>query len=277
MTFTHGPIVARNANPGSVSVGVWELREESRKFWDYFVSDEVVYFGKIIEGNLEGSHIFAKNYLEGNSWIEIHWTEPSVKQGESHYNAVLELAHESIPPIYREPNIERVGIGRDGSMFIERPEFIQLPKQIIPVGCPSAIRLKLVEFNCHCGWKQTEPVSVGGIIGLKNRESNVSLLSVGKNSLGIEMRQAPSQVVERRPKAADEIPQGHRNDFRSIVHSDSPNFLNSFKICFGCDGIGWRIAEAFHRSLKSIEVKLRPTGLNFHIDKNFLSGRNGHE
>ena len=134
---------------------------------------------------------------------------------------------------------------------------------MVPVGVPSFVRLKIVESGCHCGWKQTEPVSIGGIIEFERREANVALLPLREHTRSVEMSQAPCQLIERGSKTANEVPEQHREWFRGLLHPNSPNLQCLIEICFIGDGIGWKFKPIFQLYFKSIEVFLRPAGLHF--------------
>src|SRR5205807_347162 len=141
-------------------------------------------------------------------------------------------------------------------MLVERPEFIQLPKGVIPKGIPSVIWLKVVDKLCHCGWKKSESVPVGGVIGPENKETNLPFFFRGENPLSIEMGETPSQLIESRPKIADKIPEQHRNRFRRQLHRYPPNLHCPVKICFMGDSIGWKVEPLIELDLKSFEMFL---------------------
>lgn len=250
---------------GIVSVGIWALREEARKSWDYIVSDKVVYFFEPLEANFERAPIFSKRYLHGDVWLEVHWTQPSPEQGELHFESILEVTQEILPSPHRKANIQGTGGNGDGSMLIQGPEFMQLPKGVIPVGIPSVVRLKRVNVSCHCGWEQTEPIPVIRIIQSSHRKGDIALLSVREDALRVKMGQSPRQLVERRAETADEVPEEHSERFWGGLHPDSPDFEYPFEICFTGNGVGWKINPLVELDCKGFEMRLRPAG--FHISE----------
>jgi hypothetical protein len=251
------------------SIGIWALREEARKLWDNVTSDEVIYCAKVGKGECESSHILAEQYIDGSAWLEMHWTCEEKHQREMHFNVIVEVANIPLPNGggRGEKQIKRIGIHRDSSMLVHRPEFIQLPKGVVPVGIPSVIRLKKVDNRCHCGWKKRESVSVVSIVNPSNREGDVSFLSLGKDALGVEVSQSPRQLIERRSQATNEISKEHGYDFRPSTNLHAEDLQSVLKICFLLDGAVFRGLEPFvDLIIKRVKVMLRPAG--FHI--NFL-------
>jgi hypothetical protein len=255
-----------------VSIGVWGLREEARKFWDYFVSDKIVYLSETNQGQLKCSH--AEQYLKGDLWIEIHWTLPCVPHGEMHFKSITEVFLVGFPSPHREPNIKGVGTNGNRAVLVECPQFVQLPEGIIPVGIPSKMWLNRVESICHCGWKQTTPIPVGGVIVFENKETDVSLFPLTEDSAGSEnMGHLPSQLIQRSAQTANPIAQGFRDGIRGEADFYPPNLQNFFKIIFMPNGEGWKFNPLIDLPLKRVEMFLRPAGFHIYMDeRNFASG-----
>ncbi len=124
------------------SIGIWGLREEARKSWDHFVSNKVVYLSESVEGNLERT--VAEKYLDRDAWFEIHATCHGESQGEHHLQMVIEKiigrrSDKLLPSVESKSDTQRVRTKRDRSMFVQGPEFIQLPEGIIQKGIPSVM------------------------------------------------------------------------------------------------------------------------------------------
>src|SRR5580704_4277611 len=146
------------------TIGVWGLREEARESWDHFVSDEVVYLAKAGERDFKNVG-FPKQYLNRDIWLEVHWICPCEGERESHFQIICEAINvdETLPSCTGEANIKSIGERGDRPVFIECPEFVELPEGVIPERISSEVRLKRVNDVCHCGWKQFSPVVVSGI------------------------------------------------------------------------------------------------------------------
>jgi hypothetical protein len=248
------------------SIGIWGLREEARKSWDYVISDEIVYFAEPVQGNREVAHVVSKKYFEGDLWFEIHITFPSDGQGETHLEVVLELMHVFGPTSQGKVQTDRTRVNRDRAVLVHGPEFVQLPKEVVPVGIPSVIRLKKVDNLCHCGWKKSEPVSVVSIVNSGTREGDVSFISLGKDTLGIEMRQGPCQLIQGRSQATYEVSEQHWNQIGPTINLDPANVKEIFKIVIIDDGIGFRGNPLLDFAPQRLEVFVRPAGLHFYVE-----------
>jgi hypothetical protein len=246
------------------SIGIWGLREEARKSWDYFVCNEIVYRAEVGAGNLKRPQVFTEKYLHGDMWLDLHFTYPCGKQGDGHLEAICEVANEVLPSPQRKMDIERTGVDGNGAMLVECPQFIQLPKGVLPKSVSSVVWLKAINGACHCGWKQLESIPVGGIIDLENKKTYLSLFPLRENSRAVKMGETPRELIQRGPKIANEVAEQHGDGFRSIPHPHTPDFYCPIKICFVDNGIGWKVKPSVNFNLKSVEVFLRPTGLHFY-------------
>lgn len=252
--------------------GCWTIREEARESWDNVSCDEVVYVAHPLKGNLEFSHEFTKKYLDGDCWFELHCTFQDEFNRESHFQCILEVALDKVdeisPLVWGESgkaNVERIAIHGDSSMFVHRPKLIELPEGIVAIGCPSEVRLKVIDLRCDCGWKQTSLSEVSVIPTLGNRELNVPLLFFGECALPIRVGKIPGELVECRPETANEVTQRHGDDGVDRAHVDAKHVLFPLKIGVFANGIGILkpIADA---RFKCFKVNLRPAG--FHININ---------
>jgi hypothetical protein len=139
-----------------------------------------------------------------------------------------------------------------------------LPKGIVSISIPSVIWLNRVEVCCHCGWKQSEKVSIGLVVNRGNREVNSPVLPTREGSFD-KMGQLPSELIHGSSKAADKIAECHGDNFFSSAHFDPADVATILEIGFVDDGIRWRIKPFLERILKDVEVKFRPAGLHFHV------------
>ena len=248
------------------SIGTWGLREEARKSWDHVVSDEIVYFSEANTRNLELPHTFAEKYIGGSGWFEMHFTTQKEGQGEMHFNAILEVAGIGLPHLKGrgEGHVEHVAIHRDSPVLIHRPEFIQLPEGVVPVGIPSEVRLNAVEDLCHCGWKKSTPILVSRISLLENEKADIPLFLFREAPLSVKVSQPPRQLLQSGAQATQEITEQDGNKFAVQGKINPEDVQSLIKICVLPDGEIVRVLEPpLHLRLKRVEVKLCPTG--FHI------------
>jgi hypothetical protein len=255
------------------TIGIWGLREEARKSWDYVISDKIIYLSQAPDFNLECPR-FTEKYFSRDLWFEVHFTCPCITERESHFQMIWEMANistECAPVGSAEisGNIV-VGAGR-APMFVERPEFIQLPEGVIPKRISSEIRLKRVENACHCGWKQTAPSIVGPWI-TETGEADKPLFVRCENAIGVEMGEPPCELIESGPQAANEISKKHRNDFRCGCKFNPKDMERFFKICLFDNGVGFS-APSVKLPFKSLEMFIRPAGLHLHEHQPISNGQ----
>lgn len=257
------------------TVGVWGLREEARKGWDHAVSNEVVYLSQSRPANLESSIEISEHYIHGDVWFEVHFTCPGGEQGDTHFNAILEINQIALPVRQREMDLKRTIAKRNNSVLVDVPKFIELPEGIILKSCPTQVRLKLVKYICHCGWKQTSAIVVRGVSVLGDKEADVPFLPRGEFFSGIKMGQPPRQQVERRAQIVDEVTQQDRNrcsDSRDLQAIDVESIL---EIGLLPDGIRFATKPNVQFPLKLVEVMTRPCGLHFYVDEALGSKHDG--
>lgn len=262
------------------TIGIWGLREEARKSWDHVVSDEIVYFPEAITRNLELPHTFAEKYIGGSGWFEMHFTTQKEGRGEMHFNVILEVAGIGFPRLKGrgEGHVEHVAIHRDSPVLIHRPEFIQLPEGVVPIGTPSEVRLNAVEDRCHCGWEKAAPELVGAVIFLEDQKTDIPLFLFREAPLSVNVSQSPSQLIQRGSQATKEIADEDGNKF-AVQGKINPEDVQSFiKICVLPDGEIVRVLKPpLHLRLKRVEVKLCPTGFHIKLGENVPVGDRQHD
>jgi hypothetical protein len=262
------------------TIGIWRLREEARKSWDHVVSDEIVYSVEAVARNLQLPHTFAEKYIDGSGWFEMHFTTQEEGQGEMHFNAILEVADVGFPHFKgrRKADPEIVAIHRNSPVLIHRPEFIQLPKGIVPVGIPSEVRLKSVEDLCHCGWKKAAPELVGAVIVLEDQKTDIPLVLFREMPVAVKVSESPSQLLQGGSQATQEIAEQDGNKFAIHAEFDAKEVQCLIEICVFADGESFRVLKPhFHFRLKGIEVKLCPTGFHFKLGENIPARDRRHD
>jgi hypothetical protein len=118
-------------------------------------------------------------------------------------------------------------------------------------------------------------MGVGGIVLPKNGELNDFFLPLDEapGSIGepikrgkSQMRQLPSQVIQTRPEAVNEIAKEHRDRFVDWGNINPKDVQSLIKICLFRDGVMSRIFKpSINFSLKGVEMFLCPSGLHFDI------------
>lgn len=218
--------------------GIWELRKESRKTWNYFVTDKTVYLVEPGEGSLEGSQRLAEKYLEGDLWFELHWTTQSGSQGEQQFLSIAEIARTHVRRGWTDKHLQRTAINGDVPMLIERPHFVQLPERVVAIGFPSIVRLKRIDDLCYFGWKQSEALRMAGIAHLGNQKTDVPFIFAGENSGDVGVSQGPRQLIQCGSKARNEVSQGHRYTVGTgALHVDSTDMHLLYGIVIQAYGV----------------------------------------
>jgi hypothetical protein len=245
------------------SNNIWGLREEARECWDHFVSDKIIYLGETHEFNLDFPR-FTEQYLNRNLWFELHLTSSCETHRESHFHAIWERANGLVllPSGDVETNVNVVVGAGSASVFVECPEFIQLPEGVVPKRIASEIRLKPVQDSCYCGWKQSAPLVIRPRVG-ETGKTNTALFRRGKRARGIEMSELPRELIEAGSKAAKEVTKQHRDDLGCRCELNPKDMEQFFRICLFDNGIGFappRIDCPF----KKVEMFVRPTGFHIH-------------
>jgi hypothetical protein len=186
-------------------------------------------------------------------------------RGEPHYNAIIDFATLPLPVDFdRKRNLDVLAVGRNGSVLVERPQFVELPEGIIPVGIPSKVWLKRVNNVCHCGWEQFPAVPVSAVIHGEDKKMDSPLLRRGEDARRVQVRQVPRQLVKRRAETTDEVPDQHGNILGNRVYPNDvvvPAFL---KVILLVEGVRCVIKPFPERVLKSLQVHFRPAG--FHMN-----------
>jgi hypothetical protein len=260
-------------------IGIWGLREEARETWDHFVSDEVVYFPESGRCDLEVSHSFAEKYFNSDGWIEMHLTCQEQQQREVHFNVIVEVADILSPHanVSWESNVKLSAVGRDGSMFVSPPQFVQLPKEVVPKGIPSVVWLQVVKDRCRCGWEKPEPFFVSRVPLSGDEKTDVALLSAFKDSIPVGMSQAPSQLLQSRAETAHKVADQQWNEFRDQPRTYAEYVQRFFKICVLPDGAVLGGCEPpSDLRFESVQMMLRPAGLHINLRCNVPLGY-GHD
>ena len=245
------------------SIGIWGLREEARKQWNYVVSNKLTYFSEPSHRNLELPHVLSKQYLDGNCWLESHWTLIKLDQREMHFNCICEAAKVPLPAGELEADSERVRVTRNRPVFVHVPELIKLPEGVIPVSIASVIRLKLVECHCYCGWEETEPLAVIPSVDPCDRELYPPFLPFREESASSKMGERPCELVECRTQTTNEIADQHGNEFWGNFVLDPADVDGLLEIVMVGNDVRLRVNPILDGHFKRIEMKFRPAG--FHI------------
>jgi hypothetical protein len=245
-----------------------QLLQEARESWDYCESHKLVnclQSGKINSDSFVG---IAKQYIEGDFWIECHVTF----EGKGNpYHACIVVESDQTNYVLRnirESEIRDRGTNGYSPMLVDVAKKIELPQAItLECSVPSLVRLK--QFNlsdCICGDSNSV---VHEFVRLRGRE-NRKLRSLRVSS-GVVERESPNQLIERRAEAVQEITDDESN-LVGRVFQLNPNDVDSiFNIVLSKDSAWFRFCEAAQPVPQVFKMFVRPSSFQIGI-----SQRNGH-
>jgi hypothetical protein len=262
--------VSARSSSGALSVqtpalGNWNTREEARKFWDYFICDECVYFAKPLDVNLEATHEFAEKYVRNDLWFHIRWTQ--AKPGLAG-NGCDEALVEAIPfdvsrGAFRKLNKPITAVDGNGSVFVDIPELVELPEGFCLQGIRSVVRLKRIKSGMDAGMKQGSLLPVS-FLGATDRENDLVFGLGSRNRTRKQMSQVPSELIERSAETVNEVSNCKSELLAHGLWGDYEKVQRLLRVVL----FGHRIRVAFapvsNLLLSRLEVKVSPSG--FHID-----------
>jgi hypothetical protein len=246
-------------------LGSWAAREEARKFWENYIYDECVYLAHPFDVDAEVPHIFAEKYFLNELWFHIRWAQLDTGKTGNHNNeALIEFV-----PVDESCNALRkldspiAAVDRDSAMFVEVPEFVELPERFRLQGIRSVVRLKRIQSGMDTDVEESAFFPVG-VIGSTDREDNLVRGLVGGDSFGEKMDQVPSKLVERCAKTVNKVPHGKGDFLGSSACTDYEKVLSSIRIILFGHGVRVAIDPVSHLFFSRLEVKVSPSG--FHVD-----------
>src|ERR1017187_7286673 len=149
------------------------LLEEARKSWDHVVCNEIVHLLQVPEQTSDTLVGIAKDYVDGNLWIECHVTFEE-KGNTYHFFVVIEHDKEEIlPREIMEVEIDHRRVRGDSPVLVDVAQGIESPKQVASdcCGVPSVVRLKMInDLDCLCGYAGGVLPELLGVGLAENRE-----------------------------------------------------------------------------------------------------------
>jgi hypothetical protein len=198
----------------------------------------------------------AKDYVDGNLWIECHVTFEE-KGNTYHFFVVIEHGKgEILTREIREAEIEHCCVGRDSPVLVDVAQGIESPKQMA-LDCfsiPSVVRQKMIDdLDCLCGYSKRKVPKLLGVGFAEDRE----LCSIGiVNSA--DLGQGPNKLIQRRAQTIQEV----ADDERELVGHFSdmkPNDIASiFKVILTGKGARFRLLEGDKAIPQVFKMFLRP-------------------
>jgi hypothetical protein len=247
-------------------LGVWGRREEARKSWDYIRSDEIVYSCDFLpaefQGNNSGRVQWISKYQLGGAWLEYHGILGC--QRPTHFYALVEFMPQITYGSEEQLEVHRSSAGP--SVLVDIAEFVKLPKGIVPIACPSIVRLKIFDdSNGSVGDVANEPfeslLCARGLIGM-NREHNIT-----RGTSAPQKSQLPSQLIESGPKIVDNVCEAEINISFEGLKLTPTDVTRIHQIIFFRDCIWVGPTKLHNKGIEFLEVFIRPSNLRLQISE----------
>ena len=234
------------------SIGVWGLREEARKSWDHVSCNECVYF--------------AKPYVRNDLWFHIRWAQLNTRQTGNYYEeALIECVHfDEASNACGKLDSRIAAVNGDGAVFVEVPEFVELPEGFGLYSIRSVARLKRIKNGMNASVKQSALLPVG-IIGATDRKGDLIFGLRGGNRAGKQIDQVPSKLVEGSAEAVDEVSHTKSDFLRGSPGENYEHMLRQIRIVLFADRIRIAVNPVAQSFFTRLEVKVSPSGFHVYV------------
>jgi hypothetical protein len=179
------------------------LREESHKFREQFITDKLVHLPQDLTVNHNSFFLVSEQNLDICPWIELHFVLGGERDG--HHCAFVELLNLNLDSFRDGDNfIGDRGVETDSSVLVEITQCIQLPQTVEFVGIPTVVRL----YRLHdgdCGIGDPECLFSNPDLCIHRILSADGETEFPRRRLGVKQGELPSQIIEARPEATDEL------------------------------------------------------------------------
>ena len=234
------------------------LREEARKSWDYVVSNEVVYFAEAREWNSKGAVYTPEEYAKGGFWVELHLSFG----GERHVHETLiyEAMKLGVEHCFRRnAPLKLRKADWYYTMLDGVTKFVEEPQEVVFVGVPSVVRLKLSnDVECFCRntlCNVREPLSDFGGKVPKNREARII-----RGTVSSEGCQLPSQVVQRETETANSLSCKDTKTERRVLYLKPDDIALFPNVLLAGNAVCFEPVKSAQFAIESCEMFLRPFG-----------------
>lgn len=249
------------------------LLKESRESWDEVVSNELVYSFDPVQIAVNPLVKIAKDYAEGNVWVELHLTFHG--KGNVHYAAIVEA--DKRHDLCGKLKIDRGSMSGDSSVFVNDAQIVETPQQMISdaLAIPSVVRLKRINNgNCLCGYTSSlfpESPKAVGVGFFQNRELSTFGVFDGQPC------EMPDQLIQRGSKTIQQVTHNEGNGIRGLVDFDPDIIPSLFRIYFFDKLVRLGFVETFQFLPQSLKVFLRPTCLEIGVSQTHTAPPSLHD
>ena len=266
--------------PKSRFINPLELLEEAHKSWDYFVSDEIVYEGKL--SDIKSPKIlptWIDDYRRGDFWFELVGRLRCSFGGQEH---TREHEHRLVLLMYADssdsrvvPTKSKLGVDegwRDDSVFVPIRQISKVAEHYVFRPIPTVIRLKLLNLHMRSRREKANIIQAETTdMGIARRQTLASereqdafgifgrpgVVSIG----GTLVSERPSDMVKGCPQIRQNVPNDQGPIFlRFGLNSYRYDIAKAVKFACFPNGDLW-LEQAVDTPFESLDVYIRPLNL----------------
>jgi len=234
----------------------YRLREEAHESWKYAVTEELVYIEDSFGANGDAGRNIAKDYLEGNLWMDVQFVFLGQRNGKC--SVILESFKNYVSaPASGKEKVNLGTIGGNPPMLVEVTHSVQPPKKIVFHGCQTICWLKVSNNSDGISGDVRELCSKSAssvaVPLLNNRELDARVWDCDS-----QFRQSPHELVEARTHAVESIPASQADMVGDIIQINPEGMPLIFKVILTTKSAGIRFMENPKLSIEQFKVTLRP-------------------
>lgn len=243
----------------------YATREESRKSWEYVVTDKIVH--AVHDINIDCNPLGRITENNG-TWIEVHG-DFGHSQWKMHFISIIEWMKSHVRLLGSQmplkTDVQSMSTKRKATMLVNDVQFMELPEQAtfksIAITC--LVRLKFFYYRDCIVRDALGLSSEKAVIRLfKNRPLNFCAIG---SCMAINDHKPINKVIEGGTERMCEISSEDGYSFDGIEDLNPDDMERLFKIIVSRDGVGFRILEDFKIPLERFQMFVRPFGPNIDV------------
>lgn len=244
----------------------YQLLEEARKSWDYFITDEIVYEGKFINSHRIEEATWVDGYRIGDVWFEV-----CANIGDKLGIALLIENCGDSWVLGSQANFRTDVAWRNDPMFVRVRQKFQVSEQLKFRPIPSVVWLKPFDFAMCSRQDKLKGLNSSPFVTHRSRvviqgELNRPLLFrcelLTFHLSNMEHSEFPSNMIKRSPKVSDNI----TNNETPTLSSERRLNIHINQLCSGVpyelfvDGVLW-VERALNTPFKGVDMYTCPLNL----------------
>jgi len=250
-----------------------ELLDKARKGWDYFISDEVVYEGKL--SDIESPKklpTWIDYYRSGDLWFEVVGHFPYPCGNQKHTLVLLLYANSGNSVVTTmESEMPRDDGWGDDSVFVPIRQILKVAEHYVIRPIPTVIRLKLFDLHMRSSREKANiiPVETADkgiarqtLTSQRKRDDGLLLGSQGFVHIGgVLDSERPSDIIKGCPQIRQNVPNNQGPIFLQFgLNGHLCNIADIVKFACFSNGNLW-LQQAVNTPFESLDVYIRPLNL----------------